>query len=206
MHARDQHFLVVRTVVDADASALGQRLHGPPQVVVIALLGGRRLEAEDLAALRVDARHDVPDRAVLARGVHRLEDHQQRVGVLRVELVLLLGELLDAVLEQRERFLLVLDRSGPTRVVVLERDLLAGRGDELVHQLSDFLHRYLASCPTRLGPDRSAEALAKAEGGQLQCCAPSTSGRRRHAGMRRLRAGSSRRASTRRPAAWRTRS
>ena len=88
-----------------------------PQVVVIAFLGRGRLEAEDLAALRVDAGHHVPDRAVLAGGVHRLEDQQQRVGVLRVELVLVLGEELDAVVEKGNGLFLVLDGAGPFRVV-----------------------------------------------------------------------------------------
>ena len=40
------------------------------------------------------------DGAVLASGIHRLKDHQQRVRILGVQLVLLLGELLHAVLEQ----------------------------------------------------------------------------------------------------------
>jgi hypothetical protein len=43
------------------------------------------LEAEDLAALRIDAGHDVLDRAVLARRVHRLKNQQQRVAVVGVK-------------------------------------------------------------------------------------------------------------------------
>ena len=45
------------------------------------------LKLIDLAALRVDARHDVLDRAVLAGGVHRLEDDQDGVAVVGVEAV-----------------------------------------------------------------------------------------------------------------------
>ena len=47
------------------------------------------LEADHLAALRVDARHDVLDGAVLARRIHGLEDQQERPAVVGVEEVLL---------------------------------------------------------------------------------------------------------------------
>ena len=43
----------------------GSALAAPPQEIVIELLGRRMLERIDLAALRIDARHDVLDRAVL---------------------------------------------------------------------------------------------------------------------------------------------
>ena len=61
----------------------------------------RRLEGVDLAALRVDARHDVLDRAVLAGGVHRLEHRQHRPAVLGVELLLQVGKPFYAVGEHR---------------------------------------------------------------------------------------------------------
>jgi hypothetical protein len=38
-------------------------------------LGARLLEAENLAALRINPRHDVPDRAILTGSVHRLKNH-----------------------------------------------------------------------------------------------------------------------------------
>jgi len=53
------------------------------------------LEAEDLAALGVDAGHHVLDDAVLAGGVHRLEDDEQGVAVDRVEQALQRAQLLD---------------------------------------------------------------------------------------------------------------
>jgi hypothetical protein len=40
------------------------------------------LEARHAAPLRIDARHDVLDRTVLARGVHALEDDEQRERLL----------------------------------------------------------------------------------------------------------------------------
>ena len=47
-------------------------------------VGARVLEAEHLAALRIDAGHHVPDGAVLSGGVHRLKDQQHRIAVGRV--------------------------------------------------------------------------------------------------------------------------
>jgi hypothetical protein len=95
----DQHVLVIGAVEDADAAALGQRFHVSPEEIVIEFLGGGFFETEDLAALRVHAGHDVADGAVLAGGVHRLEDDEHRVGVRGVEQFLGLGELLAAFLE-----------------------------------------------------------------------------------------------------------
>ena len=53
-----------------------------------------------LAALRIDARHDVLDRAVLAGRVHGLKDQQHRPAVLRVEPLLQLGQALDPLRQQ----------------------------------------------------------------------------------------------------------
>ena len=78
MDPHDQHFLVIRAVEDADPAAFGQDPGVSPEEVVVELLGGGMLEAIDLAALGVHARHDVLDRAVLAGGVHGLEDQQDR--------------------------------------------------------------------------------------------------------------------------------
>ena len=63
-----------------------------PQEVVLQFLGARVLEAEDLAALRIDAGHDVPDRAVLAGRVHRLEDQQHGMAVRCVQALLQLAD------------------------------------------------------------------------------------------------------------------
>ncbi len=52
-------------------------------------------EAENLAALRIDAGHDVLDGAVLAGGVHRLKNQQQRTVVVGVEQTLLRAQFPD---------------------------------------------------------------------------------------------------------------
>ena len=53
----------------------------------------------DVAALRIDAGHHVLDGAVLAGGIHRLEDQQHRPAILRVEPLLQAGHALAALLE-----------------------------------------------------------------------------------------------------------
>src|SRR5688572_21079856 len=66
---------------------------------MIELFRRRRLERVHVATLRVDAGHHVLDRAVLAGGVHRLEDQQHRPAILRVEPFLQAGHSLAALLE-----------------------------------------------------------------------------------------------------------
>ena len=105
MNAKDQNFLVVGAIEDADPAPLGQLPRRIPQEVVVQLLGAGVLETEHLAALGIDARHHVLDGAVLAGRIHRLENQQQRVTVGRVQHVLL-GAQLDDVF--REELLILL--------------------------------------------------------------------------------------------------
>src|SRR5438552_9027688 len=100
VHAHDQDLLVVRAVEDADTPALGEQARAAPQEIVLQLLGARVLEAVDLAALRVHAGHHVLDHAVLARGVHGLEDDQQGAAVRGVKHVLQRSEILGVPPEQ----------------------------------------------------------------------------------------------------------
>ena len=104
MHAHHQHLLVVGAVEDADVAALRQAARAAPQIIVVEFLGRRRFEGEHLAALRIHAGHDVLDGAVLAGGIHGLEDQQQRPAVLGIEFVLQLGQLLRLLLLQVLRF------------------------------------------------------------------------------------------------------
>ena len=66
----------------------------------------------DLDALRIDAAHDMPDGAVLACRVHRLEDDDDAVGVLGSQTHLVLGEQLDALCKELFQLRLA-DRVGP---------------------------------------------------------------------------------------------
>ena len=96
VHAHHEHLLVVGAVEDADVAARRQATGIAPQVVVVELLRRGHLEAVHLHALRVDAAHDVADGAVLAGRVHGLEADQQRIGVLRRQPLLVLGQQLHA--------------------------------------------------------------------------------------------------------------
>ena len=87
----------------------------------------RVFEAEHLAALRIHAGHDVPDRTVFAGRVHGLKDQQHGVTVGGVKQLLLLAQLRNVVVKD---FLIILlrlvdgiDDGGP----FLEVDLVARR-------------------------------------------------------------------------------
>src|SRR5262249_20570324 len=84
VHSHDQHFLVVRTIEDADPAALREVLHAAPQEIVIEFFLRWSLERRDLASRRVDAGHHVLDGAVLARRVHGLKDQEYRPSILRI--------------------------------------------------------------------------------------------------------------------------
>jgi hypothetical protein len=89
---------------------------------VVQVLGRRGLERDDLAALRVDSGHDVLDRAVLAGGVHGLEDQEHGPAILGVEHVLELGEERDPLLQRLlgRRLVLGLQPRGVAGIDLLE--------------------------------------------------------------------------------------
>ncbi len=62
---------------------------------MIEFFGRRGFETEDLRALRIYPRHDMLDDAVLACRIHRLQDDEQGLGILGVQHVLILGEVLN---------------------------------------------------------------------------------------------------------------
>ena len=64
-----------------------------PQEVMSQFRGGRDLESGDCRALRVERAEDMIDRPVLADGVERLKDDEDRMLVLGIEELLLTGEL-----------------------------------------------------------------------------------------------------------------
>src|SRR5262245_21091316 len=73
MHAHDQGLLVIAAIENSDPTALRQTLDTAPKKIVVQILGRWRLERIDLASLWVDAGHDVLDRTVFPRGIHRLK-------------------------------------------------------------------------------------------------------------------------------------
>ena len=62
---------------DFSIAPRGCRAVNPPQEVVTRFLGRGDLDRPDPAALRVEDREHVPNQAVLAGGVHALEDDQR---------------------------------------------------------------------------------------------------------------------------------
>jgi hypothetical protein len=171
MDAHDEDLFVVGPVEDTDPAALGHAFDVAPQEVVGKLFARRLLEWEYLAALRIDARHDVLDRAVLAGCVHRLENEQQRPGVLGVEHALLFREPLGPTLEEFGRLALVeLQAAGIARVEILQSETLALGDPERIDVLFDAVedipprHGIALPCALRLyagGPRKIPSGEAK---------------------------------------------
>jgi hypothetical protein len=70
-----------------------------PEEVVRELSGRRSLEGDDSAALRVDAREDLPDDPVLAGGIETLKDEEEAALVLGKETLLEDADPLDELLQ-----------------------------------------------------------------------------------------------------------
>ena len=100
----------------------------------------RHLEALDHAALRVEARHDVRDRAALARGIDALEDDQQPLPVLGPEAILERPEPLEVAGDQGLGLLLVVAMRR-RRVDLLEVDVRARLHAEQVAERRSVGHR-----------------------------------------------------------------
>src|SRR5262245_59811191 len=88
MHPHHEGFLVIAAIENTDATALGQTLHATPEIIVVEFFAVRRLERKNLTALRVNAGHDMLDRAVFSGGVHRLKNEQYRPTALGIKPVL----------------------------------------------------------------------------------------------------------------------
>lgn len=95
----DEDFFVIGAVKDPDASAFGEVTLAAPKVVVVKFFWRRSFERGNLAALGIEAGHDMFDGAVFTGGVHGLEDEEDGPTVVGVELVLERGKMSDAVLE-----------------------------------------------------------------------------------------------------------
>jgi hypothetical protein len=96
---RGEDVFVVRAVEDADHASGRDCGVSAPEEVVTGLKRCGHLERGDIAALGVDAGEDVADGAVLAGGVHALENDEQGLLLAGVEDLLQLVEL-SAVLDE----------------------------------------------------------------------------------------------------------
>jgi hypothetical protein len=86
---------------------------------MVEFLRGRHLEVAHVHALRVHAAHQMADRPVLPARVQRLQAHQHAVGVLCGKPPLVVGQQLDAVLEQLDAVFLLHEVSLVAGVEVL---------------------------------------------------------------------------------------
>ena len=106
MHANDQHFLIIRTIEDANPAAFGKAAGAAPEKIMLQFLGAGLLETVNLAPLRIDAGNDVADGSILSGAVHPLKDQQQCVLVGCVVQLLQRAQLLH-VFEEKLFVLLV---------------------------------------------------------------------------------------------------
>ena len=155
---------------------------------MVEVLDGRDLEAADLDTLRVHAAHDVPDGAVLAGRVHRLEHHEDAVGVLCRESGLILGEQLDTLGQEGLRFRLGL-ASVARRVEVSWQPHAPSRLDpELLDEVGDAIRvecshgpppgsRSRTPCGAIRGTRRTPVRLTIAHRPTLSPCRPAQSRR-----------------------------
>jgi hypothetical protein len=132
MHSNDQHFLVIGTVEDADAPALGKAARCAPKEIMFKLLGARLFKAEDLAAFRIHPGHDVPNGAIFASSVHSLKDQQQGILVGRVVKLLQRAQLLHVLVQEFFVLLIRLAVRGDSRRPLTEVDLLVWQHTEIL--------------------------------------------------------------------------
>jgi len=97
MDANDKDFFVVGAVENANVTSFGKAANRTPEEVVAEFQVAWLFEAENLAALRIHPRHDVFDDAILAGGVHCLQNQEQSVAVMSVQKPLQSIELFDVM-------------------------------------------------------------------------------------------------------------
>lgn len=97
----------------------------PPEEVVGGLLGGRDFEGGDRATRRVHAGHDVFDGAILARGIHPLQDDEDRVLLLGIKQIVEFLQVARVFVLGSERRFLVIDVSRIVGIAVAQPELLA---------------------------------------------------------------------------------
>src|SRR6185503_13496197 len=89
---------------------------------MIELFGRGCLERVDLTPLGIDSRHDVLDRSVFSRRIHRLKNQQEGPAILSVEFLLKVAEACDSALEPLHGLLFGLDVACVTRIDVAQSE------------------------------------------------------------------------------------
>ena len=98
-----------------------------PEIIVVQLFIARRLKGVNVTSLRIHAGHDVLDHAILASGVHSLEDDQDRPAILRIEFLLQVVEHAFARIEYTLRVLFVFHPGRGSGIPVFQSKLLSLR-------------------------------------------------------------------------------
>ena len=132
MHSNDQHFLIIRTIEDANPAAFWKTARAAPKKIMLEFLGAGLFETVNLASLWVDAGHDMPDGTILSGAVHPLKDHQQRELIGCVVQLLQRAQLFHVF---EEKFLVLLLRlviGIDNRRQLAEVNLFSGRYPEVL--------------------------------------------------------------------------
>src|SRR5581483_2936634 len=170
VHAHGDDVLVVRPVEDPDLAAARRLEMDAPEVVVREIDGRRLLERDDPAALRVHAREDAPDRAVLPRRVEPLQDEEHAALRLRVQAVVQHRELLDELREPLLALGLVAEPGAVAGIPLVEPRLRAGLDSQLLRH-APTLHEQAV----RLQGARRYAGLAASNSGRMPSSAASAS-------------------------------
>ena len=146
MHSNNQHLFVVGTIEYADVTALGKPACRAPEKIMFQFVGARLFEAKDLAALRIDPGHNVPNGAVLAAGIHPLKNQEQRIAVGSVVKVLQRAQLRNVFSQQFLILLLRLAKRLRNRRPLTELDLLPARTRKFFELIFIFIPSISTNC------------------------------------------------------------
>ena len=97
----------MRAIEDAHFAALRHHFVNAPQVIVRRFFRRGSFEGGHFAGLRAHAGHHMANRSVFSGRIHRLQDHQQRMLIFRVEHVLKLVQSGEIFFELRLHFLVL---------------------------------------------------------------------------------------------------
>jgi hypothetical protein len=106
-----------------------------PEEIVRGLLMRRSFERRNLAALRVHSRHDMPDRAVLASSIERLQDNEQSMPFIGIEQMLELAETVQSLLM---RLLVTLSSERSVGIAIFQAQLAAWLDDAMFGDIHGF--------------------------------------------------------------------
>ena len=135
MDAHDKHIFIVGAIEDADIAIFGDRFVNAPEKVMREVFLRWLFEGRDVATLGVYSRHDVSNRAVLARGIERLQDDEQGALLLGVKEILQLFEIIEIFYKSRFHIVALITEQGLTGIVVRKFDLLARRYDKFFAEI-----------------------------------------------------------------------